>query len=434
MLEGVLFFSQNIKNEDNYIKTVVIHRSMREESAMTATEEKKTPPVAMTLTEKFISILRSRITGEALPETVKAAITPADEQPLYLLAKKHDFAHAVGDVLLEEGLLTLPEAVEAFGRAQYLAAFRYQRIVYELSRLRSLFETEGVDFMPLKGSVLREAYPDPVLRTSCDIDILVHVEDLSRACDLIRTHLSYRFDQNKKKNTVGYHDVTFFTESDLHIELHFSLLGENMPSEGPLTDPWQGALLAEGTRHEYRMPGEVFFFYHVAHAAKHFKLGGCGVRPFMDLYVLERSFPYDEKVLNSYLEQAGLCVFAREMTALSHCWFGGEEKTPLLSAMEEYVLSGGIYGSFGNRMAATQRHKGRVHYIFRRIFPPYRTMKLYHRYLEHFPFLLPFAWVARWFSTLFGGRAGNALREIQKSHVDDSTISDVRMLFDELSL
>ena len=401
---------------------------------MTAAEEEKTAPVAMTIEEKLIAILRSRLTGEALPEAVKAAITPADEQPLNLHAKKLDLAHAVGDVLLEEGLLTQPKAVEAFGRAQYLAAFRYQRIVYELSRLRALFETEGVDFMPLKGSVLREAYPDPVLRTSCDIDILVHVEDLSRACDLIRTRLSYRSDQNKKQHTEGRHDVSFFTESDLHIELHFTLLEENMPNEGPLADPWQGAFLAEGAQHEYRMPNELFVFYHVAHAAKHFKSGGCGVRPFMDFCILERAFPCDETVLNAYLAQAGLGVFAREMAALSHCWFGGGEKTPLLAAMEAYLLSGGTYGTMDNHVAAKLGQESRVHYVFRRFFPPYRTMKLYYRYLVRFPFLLPFAWVARWFSVVFHGRAGNAMREIKKTQVNDSRISDIRTMFDALSL
>ncbi|MBO4954226.1 MAG: nucleotidyltransferase family protein, partial [Clostridia bacterium] len=35
-----------------------------------------------------------------------------------------------------------------------------------------------IDFMPLKGAVIRQYYPEPWMRTSCDIDIHVKKDRL----------------------------------------------------------------------------------------------------------------------------------------------------------------------------------------------------------------------------------------------------------------
>ena len=97
---------------------------------------------------------------------------------LYRLSKKHDMAHIVGAALERRGLLGDDEVSAAFRKQQMLAVYRYETINYELEEIRELFEGEGIAFMPLKGSVIRKYYPQPWMRTSCDIDILVKEEEL----------------------------------------------------------------------------------------------------------------------------------------------------------------------------------------------------------------------------------------------------------------
>lgn len=60
-----------------------------------------------------------------------------------------------------------------------------QRLAMEgLSRL---FEREKLRFAPFKGAYLADAcYPDPVLRSRCDIDLLVPPEEIDRALEVLR--------------------------------------------------------------------------------------------------------------------------------------------------------------------------------------------------------------------------------------------------------
>ena len=54
----------------------------------------------------------------------------------------------------------------------------------EYENLCSAFEKAQIPFLPLKGSVIRKYYPEAWMRTSCDIDILVHDEDVGRAKEI----------------------------------------------------------------------------------------------------------------------------------------------------------------------------------------------------------------------------------------------------------
>lgn len=45
----------------------------------------------------------------------------------------------------------------------------------------SIFDKIKIAYIPLKGAVIRPYYPYDSMRTSCDIDILIHEEDLELA-------------------------------------------------------------------------------------------------------------------------------------------------------------------------------------------------------------------------------------------------------------
>ena len=40
----------------------------------------------------------------------------------------------------------------------------------------------------------------------------------------------------------------------------------------------------------FQMSNDMFVFYHIAHMAKHFIAGGCGIRSFIDLYLLKKKW------------------------------------------------------------------------------------------------------------------------------------------------
>lgn len=51
---------------------------------------------------------------------------------------------------------------------------------HELSVIKSEFEKNGIDYAPIKGSVVREYYPRPELRTMGDADVLIKENSVVR--------------------------------------------------------------------------------------------------------------------------------------------------------------------------------------------------------------------------------------------------------------
>lgn len=89
-----------------------------------------------------------------------------------------------------------------------------------LQKIEAALNEKQIPYIPLKGSVLRHLYPAPEMRTSCDIDVLVHEEDLEAAVAAIENATDFTM---RKRN---YHDISMVNQS-VHLELHFNIK-ENM--------------------------------------------------------------------------------------------------------------------------------------------------------------------------------------------------------------
>lgn len=128
--------------------------------------------------------------------------------------------------------------------------------------------------MPLKGAIIRDYYPSPELRTSCDIDILVPSDYLDSAIDCLVSECNYTFERRYS------HDVSLFSPSKVHLELHFNLIENNEKISNVLNNIWNTSTLDKDSNFRYIMSTEFFVVYHIAHMAEHFIHGGCGVRNF----------------------------------------------------------------------------------------------------------------------------------------------------------
>ena len=164
------------------------------------------------------------------------------------------------------------------------------------------------------------------------------------------------------------------------------------------------------------MTDAFFYFYHVVHMAKHFETGGCGIRPFMDLWILEKIDGADQTGRDKLLADAGLLQFARAVQKLSRVWFCGEEPDELSRQMEEYILHGGVYGSSENRVMFNQKkHGGRLGYLLSRMFVGMPQMKRSYPILRKYPWLMPIMQIRRWFKLRRPDVAGRTKREILTS-------------------
>lgn len=362
----------------------------------------------------MMALFRFALCGTELDDATRQMLTGDGTsdllQQIYTLSKRHDLTHLAADALFRNGLLTSNDAWFArYQKQSHMAVYRVTQMDYELSELCRVLEQAQIPFIPLKGSVLRGYYPEPWMRTSCDIDILVHEEDLPKASDALSTALGYRIERT------GTHDVPFYSPRGLHLELHYETVEEGLAKDSHhvLSSVWDTAAVAAGS-YQYAMTDEMFYFYHIAHMAKHFENGGCGIRPFLDLWVLNHRLCYDPQKRQALLEAGGLGTFAEAARKLSQAWLSGEEMEEQTKALQAYIVDGGVYGSVENHVKVQQAKKGgKLNYLLFRIFIPYDNLKHYYPVLQKHKWLLPFMWVRRWFRLIFHDDLKHSVNEIK---------------------
>lgn len=382
------------------------------------------------ITRAMMNLIGSEVCGTEADSGLYAALSDEEKIGLYRLSKKHDLAHIVGNALINDNLLREEKLKEAYQNEVFTVVYRYETLAYELEELRRVFNDAKIPFIPLKGSVIRKFYPEPWQRTSCDIDILVKEADADNASKILSERLQYGVDRK------GQHDVSMFTASNVHVELHFKLLDSDFKQVKDLIDVWSGDEISLLSDSVYQMSKELFLLYHIYHMAKHFIHGGCGIKPFIDLWIIKNKVGFDEEKAQKMLQESGLLAFFERSTDLVNVWFEDKEYSEITQEMEDYVLQGGVYGTLEQHIAMSQNKKGgKFRHLMGRIFLPYKSMVIYYPSLKKCPILFPFYQVRRWFRILFCGGRKTAMNEIKLNQsLSEKKKQAAKRLIDELGL
>lgn len=359
----------------------------------------------------LLELIGVAVCGKRPTEELKAACTQEKLEEAYTLGAKHDLAHLVGQGAAKLQLadsLALQKCKEA--AMQALIRHTRQELAYQ--NACNLLEKEEIPYIPLKGSVLRQWYPEPWFRTSCDIDILVREERLPRARRLLE-------EAGWKFIGTSSHDISLLSPEGVHLELHHTTLEDCISPEGAgiMEGIWEDARPAPGRRYCMTLSDGLFYYYHMAHMAKHFLSGGCGVRSFLDIWILNHVAEADVAARKALLEKGGLTGFARAAEKLTEIWFSGKPMDEQSKSFETFVLGGGTYGNLENQVALQQAKKGsKLRFVWDRIFLPYSFLKYSYPVLQKHKWLTPVFWVVRWFRLLFGGKVSQSVQELKTSH------------------
>lgn len=379
----------------------------------------------------LFSLLRSVFHVNPMSEADKQLVTDDMVAKVIKLASKHDIAHLAALGIINNDLANM-NIKTGLQQVIFRAVYRYERLRYEYENLCAALEKAQIPFLPLKGSVIRKYYPEPWMRTSCDIDVLVHKNNLRAAVAYLVENLKYtEHEQNS-------HDISLFTPGGNHIELHYDLVEDHIAcsSSEILSDIWNATKLKEGHSYHYEMPDNMFYFYHIAHMAKHFENGGCGIRPFIDLWILDGIRDADTEKRDKLLQQGTLLKFANAARKLSRIWFSNEQYDFISQQMEEYILRGGVYGNNENRIAVQQQKKGgRIKYALSKIFIPYNVIKFHYPILQKHRWLTPLMQVRRWFKLIFCGHAKRSMRELSyNSNISQSKADEMKIFLEQIGL
>ena len=264
------------------------------------------------------------------------------------------------------------------------------------------FDQNQIDYMPLKGSIMKYQYPKPELRTMGDADIVIRKAQYQAITTLLQEN-GFHW-----KNDSECHGV--WENNNLCLELHWKLISHRTPVfEEYYGDGWKFAVLHQGCR--YAMSEVDTFIFLFVHFTKHYLASGIGCRQTTDLWLYLRKHPdMDKAELRSKLETLKLWTFYENVLELLQYWFEQGPETEKREYMSRFILSGGSWGSVGNTRlteAAWNMNKAgntkRAKYLFyiQRLFPSAALISGAYPLLCKAPWLLPVFWVVRLFDKMF---------------------------------
>ena len=347
-----------------------------------------------TSTQILFALIQSEICGKEFDEKYLDDLSNEMLGQLYKISKSHDIGHLIASALNKQKLLTQDEISQKFQKQWMMAVYRYEKINYELKRVSDVLENHGIAFLPLKGSVLRKYYPEPWMRTSCDIDILIHPEDAETAIQVL-CEVGFTL----QKSTTTY-DYQMIAPGGVHLELHFSLKQDAsiLQAETILESVWDECELETDKQYHYYMRNEMFLFYHIVHMANHFTYGGCGIRPIIDLWLLTNKMEIDKDKLRFLLSQSKLLEFYDASVELSKVWLENAPHNNITLRMEQFILTGGVYGnSSTSALMKAAKGESKIRSFFKLLFIPKANLEVSYPNLKKHPILLPFYQIKRWF-------------------------------------
>jgi len=272
----------------------------------------------------------------------------------------------------------------------------------ERKKLFAYFESRGIWYMPLKGSILKNIYPEYGMRQMSDNDILYDV--------------TYQEDVRKYFESLGYevfsygkgvHDV-YKKPPVLNFEMHSSLfgIGHNVVWVDYYSNV-KGKLLKDAdNQYGYHFSDDDFYIYITTHEYKHYSNNGTGLRSLIDRYVFIKNKELNWSYIESECQKLDIADYEKESRRLALKLFGSVINVDDLNDTElemlTYYLNSGTYGTLKNSMKKklAEYSGNKTKYFFSRVFPSMSYYQTYYPTLYKFKVLIPFFIVYRFLKVI----------------------------------
>lgn len=365
-------------------------------------------------TRDILNIIKSGVT--------KAEIKISNEIPLNKLielANKHSIFTLVYyglhncNVSINDDLKTQLSNIAING--MYVS----EQQLYYIKEISTQFDENNIDYMLLKGSVLKHFYPQPEIRRMGDIDILIKETQYSKISKVLGD-LGFVF-RNESNHEI------IWSKNNIVIELHKILMPSyNKDLHKYFGDGWKRAI--KTGENSYTFSDDDMLIYVFSHFAKHYRDAGIGITHMCDLYVFLQAKKINEDYIRKELMQLKLYDFYCNIKRTLDVWFENKNSNEITDYITTVIFNSGVYGLQENTIissALKERKKvnnivlGRIHRIWQRIFPSYRGMKTKYQILKKYPILLPSFWAIRLIDIIFSKR-----KEISKNLNDICVVNE----------
>lgn len=344
--------------------------------------------------KNLIYLLTCAVNG-IMPDT--ARVKAMDLEQLYRLAKAHTLRAAVFIALRSAGVQD-----RSFQQAYNKAVRKNVMLDVERTAIFEEFERKGIWYMPLKGSILKELYPENGMREMADNDVLY---DSTRQTEVKTIMLSRGYSAESVGKT--HHDV-YMKPPVLNFELHTKLFGASSDFYDYYENPKRLMIPDESSKYGFHFSDEDFYVYMLAHEYKHFSGGGTGLRSLLDCYVFlqHKGDTLNWEYIHEQTKQLDIADFESEQRELAEKVFSSITLPDLTEHEQElldYYLTSCTYGTTMRsaentvkRHYAKSKNKSKIGFVMARLFPDMEFMRLYYPFFYQHKLLLPVGYVWRW--------------------------------------
>ena len=358
------------------------------------------------LQKGIITLLKSAVTGEALPLP-----EDFDMEQAYCQLRRHHVQALGYEGAVRCGVSRQMPAMDSLFRDYCKAMLVSERQMAAVEQLCAAFDAQEIAYMPVKGCNMKARYPKPELRTMGDADILIHPEQYEKVVPILEA-LGY-----SQLSEVDH--VYEWQNKNLYLELHKRLIPtDNQDFYAAMGDGWQLAKIQRGCRWDMEAEDELFFLF--THFAKHYRYGGIGIGHVTDLWVFLRTNPHiNENKVKQALEKLYLSAFYENIRKVIDAWFSDGEWDEKTEFITDFVFESGRWGTAEAHALSTAAKavkekrsgvSGRDVYLLKLVFPDAQQMRWNYPVLQKAPWLLPIMWVVRLVEKLLFDRSKFSVR------------------------
>ena len=370
----------------------------------------------------FLSLIRA-----ALLETEATLPKDFSFEEAYRIAEQHQVLP-----LIYYGAMSVPSFMQdpAFSlyfekSCSYISHSANQ--MERLEQLFSLLEAAGVDYMPLKGTLLKGLYPSPEMRIMGDADVLIRTEDYAAVAPVMRSLPAMPLPESD-------HEYTWMLPGKLVIELHKRLIPSyNEDYYAYYGDGWRLARPVSEGSHRFEMSPEDTLIYLFTHFAKHYRDKGAGIKYVVDFFVYRRAYPeLDTAYLEREMKKLCLWDFYQNVMRLVEVWFEGTPSDEKTDYMTHKIFDDGVFGKEENGIVSSGVKLSKTGGSVQRkrklqlLFPSYSTMCSKYPVLKNWAILLPIFWLIRIFDALFFHKDRIRRRQNEINQMTDENIDAYR--------
>ena len=379
-----------------------------------------------------IALVKSALTNEKIPLPEDFSILEAAK-----ISTKHRIESLIYYGAVNCGIQKDEPVMKKLFRSVCAALFVSENQLREIERVFLSFEENSIEYMPLKGLVLKELYPKKDMRSMSDADVLICVEQYPKIKEIM---LSLGFSEKIESD----HELIW--ESPLlTLELHKRLIPSyNEDFFAYFGDGWQLAKKSNENKTRYEMSKEDEYIYLLTHFAKHYRDGGVGIKHVADFFVFLQNFSQiDRNYTAVQLDKLHLSFFEENVMKTLDFWFGNGKEDDRVDLITSVVFNSGAYGTYENHLIAQatkeskilgSAKKARRKEYMNLVFMPYSSMCKRYPVLIKAKILLPVFWFFRGIEALLNRRKMISAHYNDVRYKTDDRVSEYKQMLDFVGL